>query len=466
MDDDDFMLDGDDDGFGDDDDFCDIDDIDPEDGKGQELEKTAENLYYQAKSTGEESKEQAAQELREVMELEKNERSEYGFKSLKKLVKMMLSDAISSSPEQIIEDFRSMLTYSDMVSVNVMEKGVNTIIGVASQMKKLDFMEELAEYASEAFLRKGNERAWIRTHLNVIDKLLDEDCAQKADGGNNAQSLSEKLDKLIQWCELAPGINNPKKESLLLEVLALKMRCTDSITGPNGLRRLVSRASKIQSDISQPRALGTIHGCSGKVMLFEGKWSNAKQEFFAAFKKYDESGSSLRVVSLRYLVLAALLENTKISPFESPETKSFVTDKDIVPVVELWDAFEKFDVEKFNKAVVVAFENDSFASSYIPVLKRCFQFLMITDIIKAYSKVRISYIAKQLMINEVECEALLEEYILDGRINGSLDQTQKVLCMNDESTNEADVKYNAMTQWSRHVQQVTTAVGRKMIKVE
>jgi len=459
MDDDDFMLDGDDDGFGEDEDFCDIDEMEGDDGKAEELEKTPENLYYQAKSTEESSKEQAAKELREVMELEKKERSEYGFKALKKLVKMQLSNRIDSTPEKIVEDFRAMLGYADLVSVNGLEKGVNTVLGVASQEKKFEVLQELADYASEVFLRRGNERAWFRINLNAIEKMLD---------ANDAKAHVDKLAKLVEWCELAPGINNPKKETLLLEVLALQMRCalSDAISGPNGLRRLVLRANKIQSEISQPRALGTIHECSGKVMLYEHNWSNAKQEFFAAFKKYDESGSSRRVICLRYLVLAALLENTKISPFESPETKSFVSDPEIIPVVELWDAFESFNVEKFNKTATAAFENDTFASSFLPILKRCFQYLKITEIVKAYSKVKISYVAKQLMIDEAECEGLLAEFILDGRIDGSLDQNLKVLCMNDENASQADVKYNAMTQWSTHVEQVTNAVSRKIVKFE
>jgi len=265
---------------------------------------------------------------------------------------------------------------------------------------------------------------------------------------------------------LAPGVNNPKKESFLLEVLALQMQCAmeGKMTGPNGLRRLVSRASSIQSAIPHPRTLGTLHECSGKVMLFEHKWSNAKQEFFDAFRNYDESGSPRRVMCLRYITLAALLENTNISPFESPETKSLVSHEEIIPVVDLWNAFEKFDVDWFNAAVQKAYAGDKFACQFLPSVIRCFQFQKISEIVKAYSKVKIAFIAEQLKISVKECESIIVEFIIDGRLNGTIDQLNQVLLMKEEGADEVDVKYKAMAQWSRHVQSVTAAIGKKIIK--
>jgi len=458
MDDDDFMLDGSDDGFGSGEEFYDFDDDGGDaNGEPEEMEETAENLYYKAKSTEDESVEEAEKELRRVVELEEQERTEYGFKALKKLVKLMLKDLIKQPPQKVIEDFKSMLSYANMVSVNVMEKGINAVLDLAVASKKLDLMEELAMLSSECFQRNKNERAWFRTNLKLAQMMLE--------AGQTAL-LPNKLARLVEWCEIAPGINNPKKESFLLEVLALQMQCAVSgvISGPSGLRRLVTRASTIQSAIPHPRTLGTIHECGGKVMLFEHKWSNAKQEFFDAFKNYDESGSPRRVVCLRYIVLASLLENTNINPFESPETKSLASHEDILPVVELWDAFEKFDVERFNKAIENAFIKDEFAQNFLPIVVRSFRYLKIETIVKAYSKVKIPFIARQLMISEEECERILTEFIIDGRLRGSIDQVQKIVCMTEEGADRADVKYNAMAQWSRHVQQVTNGISKKVVK--
>jgi len=459
-DDDDFGVGGEEDDFGSGDEFCDFDD-DGEDNNSDpvEMEETGENLYYKAKSIEEDSADEASKILRRVVELEEQERSEYGFKALKKLVKMTVRGDIQGTDPDIIRDFKSMLKYSDMVSINMMEKGINAILDRVVATKKLDLMVELAQLSAECFQQNSNERAWFRVNLKVAQMMYE---------AGELQNLPARLTSLVTWCELAPGVNNPKKESFLLEVLALQMQCAMSgaMTGPNGLRRLVSRASTIQSAIPHPRTLGTLHECTGKVMLFEHKWSNAKQEFFDAFRNYDESGSPRRVMCLRYITLAALLENTNISPFESPETKSLVSHEEIVPVVELWNAFEKYDVDKFNSAVKKAYAGDNFALQFIPTVVRCFQYQKISDIVKAYSKVKITFIADQLKIDVDECEAIIVEFIIDGRLDGTIDQINKVLLMKEEGADEVDTKYKAMGQWSRHVQIVTGAIGKKIIKDE
>jgi len=396
-----------------------------------------------------------------------------------------------------------MLSYADVVGVNDMENGVNAIIQIINNdltttskkidplvaNRKLELVEEFATLASECYMRNKNERAWIRINIRIIELQLDVrqkilfQCQADESAPPSLPDLSyfsNKLQKLVEWCELAPGVNNPKRESFLLDVIALKMKLlvsysnssamadslNDFMTGPNGLRRLISRARGMQSTVPHPRTLGTIHECDGRVMLFEHDWPNAKKEFFHAFKNYDESGSDRRVLCLRYIVLAALLENTIVSPFETPETKSLVTNKDIIPVVALWNAFERMDVDDFEKATKDAYANDDFANSFLPVVKRSFQLQKISTIVNAYSKVKIQFIANELKIDPAECESLISEFILDGQLNGSIDQVHGILIMNEEGASDPSLKYNALTQWSRHVEEVTTAISRKVVKEE
>jgi len=479
MDDDDIMFDGSDEDFGSGEEYA-FDDDDDGNDQPVEIEETPENLYYQAKNVEEETPDEAMNLLRKVIELDQQDRSEYGFKALKRLVKMMLKEKITGTSSDIIKDFKSMLNYADVVSVNVMEKGINAVIDLTASIKKTDpvqasmnveLIEELCTLGAECFMRNKNERAWFRLNLRLAQLLFE---------AGQTELLPNKLQRLIEWCELAPGVNNPKRESFLLDVIALKMKLlvsysnssamadslNDFMTGPNGLRRLISRARGMQSTVPHPRTLGTIHECDGRVMLFEHDWPNAKKEFFHAFKNYDESGSDRRVLCLRYIVLAALLENTIVSPFETPETKSLVTNKDIIPVVALWNAFERMDVDDFEKATKDAYANDDFANSFLPVVKRSFQLQKISTIVNAYSKVKIQFIANELKIDPAECESLISEFILDGQLNGSIDQVHGILIMNEEGASDPSLKYNALTQWSRHVEEVTTAISRKVVKEE
>ena len=47
------------------------------------------------------------------------------------------------------------------------------------------------------------------------------------------------------------------------------------------------------------------------------EWEMARNDFFDAFKNYDEAGISRRIHCLKYLILSNMLMNSDISPFDS-----------------------------------------------------------------------------------------------------------------------------------------------------
>jgi len=51
------------------------------------------------------------------------------------------------------------------------------------------------------------------------------------------------------------------------------------------------------------------------------EWESARNDFFDAFKNYDEAGIGRRIQCLKYLILANMLMNSDISPFDSQVTK-------------------------------------------------------------------------------------------------------------------------------------------------
>lgn len=59
-------------------------------------------------------------------------------------------------------------------------------------------------------------------------------------------------------------------------------------------------------------------------MIFVEDWAKAQVDFFESFKSYDEAGSPQRIQVLKYLVLAHMLMDSTINPFDSQETKPLV----------------------------------------------------------------------------------------------------------------------------------------------
>ena len=51
--------------------------------------------------------------------------------------------------------------------------------------------------------------------------------------------------------------------------------------------------------------------------MAQREWEKARNDFFEAFKNYDEAGVQRRIQCLKYLVLANMLMNSDINPFDS-----------------------------------------------------------------------------------------------------------------------------------------------------
>lgn len=129
------------------------------------------------------------------------------------------------------------------------------------------------------------------------------------------------------------------------------------------LREIYEKSLRVRSAIPHPRIQGVIRECGGKMYMSESAsslpllvllllgivvvavdptdppprplslalslplaedWGKAQIDFFEAFKAYDEAGSPQRIQVLKYLVLAHMLTESDIDPFDSQETKPCV----------------------------------------------------------------------------------------------------------------------------------------------
>jgi COP9 signalosome complex subunit 2 len=83
--------------------------------------------------------------------------------------------------------------------------------------------------------------------------------------------------------------------------------------------------------------------------MSEKEWEKAQTDFFEAFKNYDEAGSPQRIQCLKYLVLANMLMESAINPFDSQETKPYKNDPQILAMTNLVNAFQRKDIDEFEK---------------------------------------------------------------------------------------------------------------------
>ncbi|CDH49573.1 cop9 signalosome complex subunit 2 isoform 1 [Lichtheimia corymbifera JMRC:FSU:9682] len=439
-DDDDFMLEDDDQEY----------DFEYEDDDDEEPDADLENRYYNAKARKEDDPEGAITEFQGVVDAEE-EKGDWGFKSLKQMAKISFH---LHKHQDTLRYYKQLLTYTkSAVTRNYSEKSINNILDYVSTADDMAFVEQFYQVSLEALSEMKNERLWVKTNLKLAKLWLD----RKEYG-----RLTKILRELRAACETEDGTDHQRKGTHLLEVLALEIQMYTETKNNKKLKELYHQCMGVKSAIPHPRIMGVIRECGGKMHMREKEWENAQTDFFESFKNYDEAGSPQRIQVLKYLVLANMLTDSQINPFDSQETKPYKNDREIVAMTNLVSAYQRKDIGEFERILKVnrqSIMGDSFIRDYIDDVLRNIRTLVLVKLIKPYTRVELSFIAKRLNITVEEVEELAVGLILDKKISGQIDQVNQRLELEQRSTDA--MRYEAMDQWSSNVSRLCTTVISK-----
>ena len=100
---------------------------------------------------------------------------------------------------------------------------------------------------------------------------------------------------------------DPSKSNLLLETFALEIQMCDQIHDKKRMKRIYPQTMNLNAVINDPRVMGIIKECGGKMYMSEKKWDKALDELFECFKYYQESGNFRAKNILIYVILASML---------------------------------------------------------------------------------------------------------------------------------------------------------------
>ena len=190
--------------------------------------------------------------------------------------------------------------------------------------------------------------------------------------------------------------------------------------------------------------------------MAERNWNAAATDFFESFKNYDEAGQPRRVRSLKYLVLANMLMESNVNPFDAQEARPFRTDPEVVAITSLVAAYQRNDIERFEELLDLnrkQIMEDAFVRDYVEDLLKNIRTQVLMRVIKPYTRVGIPFIAGELKIPEKDVEALLVSLILDARIRARIDQLNNVVEIQRDPTEAAaaDV-YKGLEGWATAIQ--------------
>jgi len=412
-----------------------------------------ENQYYNAKALVEDSVPEAIKAFDKVVELEKGVKGEWGFKALKKIVKLSFKTA---KVEQMANKYKVFLTYiKSAVTNNDSEKGINSILDLVSTSPDLDLIQQMYDITLKALLDAKNERVWFRTDLKFAKLLFERE---------EYNRLAKILRDLHKSCELEDGSDDQKKGSQLVDIYALEIQMYTATKNNKKLKDLYQKALEIKSAIPHPRIMGIIRECGGKMHMSEKEWEKAHTDFFEAFKNYDEAGSPRRTQCLKYLVLANMLALSTINPFDSTEAKPYKNDPEIVAMTNLVGAYERHDIAAFEKILKdnrKTIMDDPFIRMYIEDLLRNIRTQVLLKLLQPYTRIRLPFISKELNIPLSDVEALLVSLILDNKIRGAIDQVNQQLELDPHLTSSYH-KYRAIDKWSKQLNSLQATVINRL----
>ncbi|KAJ3532587.1 hypothetical protein NMY22_g7681 [Coprinellus aureogranulatus] len=418
-----------------------------------------ENMYYVAKSKKEDNPDAALEQFRTIVEKEKeDEKGDWGFKALKQMTKLLYLTL--RRPNEALKTYTELLTYTkSAVTRNYSEKTINNILDYVGGGKggpiDVDVLEKFYQATKKALEEAKNDRLSAKTNLKLAKLWLD----RKEYG---------RLSKLIRDLHAATiassdADDQSQRGTQLLEIYALEIQMYNETKNFKKLKEIYNASNAVRSAIPHPRIMGVIKECGGKMWMGERQWNRASEDFFESFRNYDEAGSPQRIQVLKYLVLANMLTGSEVNPFDSQETKPYKNDPQIKAMTDLVDAYQRREVhsaEKILKDNRSTIMDDPFIRSYIGELLRSLRTQYLIDLIKPYTRLELSFLAKQLGVDIQEVEELLIGLILENKVEGRIDQVGMRLELDRQQSLEKK-RYAALSKWTEALEGVHSAVVGK-----
>eukprot|EP00300_Choanocystis_sp_HF-7_P003086 c12322_g1_i1.p1 GENE.c12322_g1_i1~~c12322_g1_i1.p1 ORF type:complete len:444 (-),score=116.12 c12322_g1_i1:35-1327(-) len=420
-------------------------DFEYSDEEEEEEDVDIENQYYTAKTLAETNPDKALEAFEGVIGMEE-QKGEWSFKSLKQIVKILFKQ---QKYQDMMRRYDEFLATMDTVTRNFSESSINSVLDFVSMSQDMDILQQFYERTLEALKQAKNERLWFKTNLKLGKLYYDKEEFGK---------LQKILKDLHQSCLDTDGLDDQKKGTQLLEVYALDIQMCTTTKNHKKLRDLYERSLKIKSAIPHPRIMAVIRECGGKMHMGQREFDQASTDFFEAFKNYDEAGSQRRIQCLKYLVLANMLRESEINPFDSQEAKPYKNDHEIVAMTNLVSAFLRGEINEFEKILSAnkSIMDDPFIRHYMEDLLKNIRTQVLIKLVAPYTEIRTEFLSKKLNISLTEVEALLVSVILDGKIKGKIDQVNHKLILDRKSyTSE---RFESLEKWTKQVAELHEAV--------
>mmetsp|Transcript_36345 Transcript_36345/g.93981 ORF Transcript_36345/g.93981 Transcript_36345/m.93981 type:complete len:455 (-) Transcript_36345:68-1432(-) len=426
--------------------------------QGDEDAIQIENTFYEADDNRPNFPERAIEQFQKVVTLETARGTEvvWRFKALQNIVSLC---ARLGRFDDMATQYRALLEYMDKVTRNDASEAINTVLDSASSASDLTKLETIYELTLDALQANANQRLWFSTSVKLAKLHLEL---------GDVQKLQRSVRSLHKTCQKPDGTDDISKGSQLLEVYALEIQMCTLNKNSLRMKEIYPKTINLTSAIADPRNIAVIRESGGKMFMSEKNWEAAYNEFFEAFKNYQETGNSTRAkIMLKYVVLANMLALSDINPFDSREAKVYQDDPEISAMANLRTAYEQNDITTIDKLLTnpsYRILSDDFIKTYLQDLLRNIRLQVLQNIIRPYRCVGLPFLAKEINVDATEVTSLLVQLLLDGKIIGKIDGTKGFLNINSESADEAN-KFANLNKWVDAFERITQGLLGKLIQM-
>lgn len=409
-----------------------------EEGSDDELIEI-ENSFYEADDIRGGNPSKAVELFEKVVDLETNRGDEvkWRFKALQHLVTLYLK---TGNNEKMISCYKSMLGYMTNVSRNELTDAINIILDTLQTATQTISLTEMYEITLEALKSANNERLWFNTNLKLANLYM---------SMNKIADVERILLILKSACQLPDGSDDVSKATHLLEVYCLEIQLCTVTENALRMREVYPKTVNLNAAVSDPRIMGVIREEGGKMYMIEGRWMEAFNELFEAFRAFQQVGNVKAKSCLKYVALASMLAASDINPFSAAETKAFKDDVEIKAMLELRRALDTGDLRKFERTIRDkrnGIVDEPFLMTHIGPLRQKMQEQALLSITARYHRVSLSHLAKELSLADSEVEKLLVDMILDEKLVGAIDQIDRFFVCHDDE--KGSTKNNLIHQYA------------------
>lgn len=151
--------------------------------------------------------------------------------------------------------------------------------------------------------------------------------------------------EMLACCTNSDGTAIQNKSTQFMNVAVLQLQLYTAERNNAKVKEWFEKANAINHTLVNPRTIGLMYECSGKMYMREGNYKMAWNHFFETFKGYEDN----KIESLQYLLLTSALSEPNVDIFDGVETTPYKYHTNIIALQHLLNAYKKRDIVAFQR---------------------------------------------------------------------------------------------------------------------